>query len=330
MHQSMVKMNLRAHLSNSGIEEELRRIIAHIADSAKYIATIMGEANRKMTGTQNGYGETQMELDVLADDILKRRLEYETSFGISEFASEEQDEIKLLSKNGARYSVTVDPLDGSSLIDVNLAVGTIVGIHEGKILSGTGRDTLAAAMYIVYGPLTTLVYSAKNGTHEFVLDPTGNFVQSKENLRLKEKGSLYSPGGLRSEWTANHAAFIDDLEKQGYKLRYSGGMVPDVNQIISKGGGLFTYPALKDAAHGKLRLLFEEQPLALIIEQAGGLATNGFEDILDIVPQALEQRAPFYIGSRKEVLLAKEWLSRVDVPTWPHSVGIGSGVALHA
>jgi fructose-1,6-bisphosphatase I len=289
----------------------------------------MGEVNRKLAGTQNNFGEEQMELDVLADDILKRRLEYETSFGVSEFASEEQDAIRLLSKNGARYSVTVDPLDGSSLIDVNLAVGTIVGIHEGKILNGrSGRESLAAAMYIIYGPLTTLVYTAKNGTHEFVLDPTGNFVLSRENLRLKEKGSLYSPGGLRSDWLPNHAAFIDCLEAQGYKLRYSGGMAPDVNQVISKGGGLFTYPALKSAASGKLRLLLEEQPLALIAEEAGGMATDGFNDILDIVPQELEHRAPFYIGSRKEILLAKEYLSRVEAPVWPNLTGLG-GVPLH-
>ncbi|MCZ6677358.1 MAG: fructose-1,6-bisphosphatase [Candidatus Poribacteria bacterium] len=311
MNKNMVKINLRAHLSNHGVEEKLRRIIAHVADSAKYISLIMREANRKLAGTQNSFGEDQLELDVLADDILKQRLEYETSFGIGEFASEEQDTIKLLSTNGERYSVTVDPLDGSSLVDVNLAVGTFIGIHEGKILSGKpGRETLAAAMYVVYGPLTTLVYTARNGTHEFVLDPTGNFVLSQENLTLKDSGSIYSPGGLRSEWLPKHAAFIDYLEAEGYKLRYSGGLVPDANQIISKGGGIFTYPALTSARAGKLRLLFEEQPLALIVEGAGGLATNGVNDILDLVPEALEQRSPFYMGSRIEVQMARRYLTK--------------------
>ena len=310
MNENMVKINLRAHLSNNKVEVELRRVIAHIADSAKYISLIMGEANRKLAGTKNTFGEEQLELDVLADNILKQRLEDETSFGIGEFASEEQDTLKVLSSNGERYSVTVDPLDGSSLVDVNLAVGTIVGLHEGTLLnSKPGRETLAAAMYIIYGPLTTLVYTAKKGVHEFVLDPTGNFVLSEENLRLGEDGNIYSPGGQRSEWLPNHAVFIDSLEASGYKLRYSGGLVPDVNHIIAKGGGLFTYPALTSAEDGKLRLLFEEQPFALVAEEAGGLATNGFENILDVVPEKLGQRSPFYIGSKREVQMAGKYLA---------------------
>jgi fructose-1,6-bisphosphatase I len=310
MTRKMVKENLRAHLSNHRVEDVLRKIIAHIADSAKYIAFYMEDESRRLVGRQNAYGEHVLALDEYANVILKNRLEKETSFGIRQFASEELDTIKMLGKGEERYSVTVDPLDGSSLVDSNLAVGTIVGIHAGKLLGRrSGRKSLAAAMYIIYGPLTTLVYTVGDGAHEFVLDKAGNFVLSQENLRMKRRGAIYGPGGLKSEWLANHAAFIKYLEQDGYKLRYSGALVPDVNQIIIKQGGVFCYPALKSQKEGKLRLLFEEQPLAMIAEACGGLATDGQRDTLDIVPCAFDQRAPFYFGSRREIEMAHKFLA---------------------
>lgn len=305
-----ININLRAHLSNNGVEEKLRRLIAHLADSAKYIAFRMGEANRKMATTKNLSGEQQLELDILSDDMLLGRLQQETSFGVDEFASEEQDHVKEIKTHGGRYSVAVDPLDGSSLVDVNLSVGTIIGIHDGPVLSGkSGRESMVAAMYIVYGPLTTLIYTARQGVHEFVLDPAGNFVLAHDNIVLKEKGSIYSPGGLKKAWIPEHREFIDHLEQSGYKLRYSGGFVPDINQILIKGGGLFSYPKLQDAPNGKLRLLFECQPMALIMEEAGGRATDGETDLLDLIPDSVDQRTPIYVGSRAEVAGAKSYLS---------------------
>lgn len=303
------RRNLRTHLSNNHVEEMLRRLMAHLADSARYIALTMQLVRRTYAGQKNVHDEAQMKLDVVADAILKKRLEQETAFDIRQFASEEQDEILILKNDGGPYSVTVDPLDGSSLIDVNLAVGTIVGIYKGKILSGrSARRNLVAAMCIVYGPLTTLLYTAGKGTHEFVLDPTGNFVLSNEGLKLRASGEIYAPGGLAREWFPAHAAFIDELERQGYKLRYSGGLVPDFSQILLKKGGIFVYPALRDAPKGKMRLLFEALPLALLIEQAGGRATDGVGDILDIVPQDIRDRTPLYIGSRSEVALARKYI----------------------
>lgn len=310
------KINLRAHLSAMGVDEILRRVIAHLADSAKYIAYRMGEANRKLAGSMNVYGEEQLELDVMSDEILMERLNQETSFGIQEFASEEQDTIRALNTTGGLYSVVVDPLDGSSLVDVNLAVGTIVGIHEGPILSGRpGKESLVAAMYILYGPLTTLVYTSIDdsresvGVHEFVMDPTGNFVLAEERIQMKKRGAIYSPGGLKRKWSPEHAAYIEALEKDSYKLRYSGGLVPDANHILMKRGGVFTYPALTDEPEGKLRLLTELQPMAMIFTEAGGGATTGAENILDIVLTAHDQRAPCYIGSKEEVARANEFIS---------------------
>jgi fructose-1,6-bisphosphatase I len=302
-------MNLGEHLLKRRVEEELSLIINHLADSSKYIALMMRESNRKFAGTVNKSGDKQLELDILADEMLMQRLRSDTSFNIQEFASEEQDKIIEISNGNGKYSVSVDPLDGSSLVDVNLAVGTIMGIYKGQLLEfDNPRDNLTAAMYVQYGPLTTLVYSTGKGTHEFVLDPSGNFILNNECIQLKESGKIYSPGGLRKDWLPGHTKFIDKLEEEGYKLRYSGGLVPDINQILLKGNGIFTYPALKNAENGKLRLLFELQPMGFLVEQAGGKATNGLEDILDIAPTEIDQRSPIYIGTKYEVELAKSYL----------------------
>jgi fructose-1,6-bisphosphatase I len=204
--------------------------------------------------------------------------------------------------------VTADPLDGSSLVDTNLAIGTIIGIHKESILD-SGRNTMVAALYITYGPLITMIYSAGKGAHEFVLNREGEYVLSEENIKLKEKGSIFSPGGLRRDWTEEHLKFVEKLESDGYKLRYSGGFVPDINQVLIKKGGLFTYPALKKSPKGKLRLLFELQPMAFIMEQAGGLAIDGNQDILSVKVENVNQLSPIYIGSSYEVQLAKQMLS---------------------
>jgi fructose-1,6-bisphosphatase I len=164
-------------------------------------------------------------------------------------------------------------------------------------------------MYITYGPLITMVYSAGKGTHEFVLNREGEYALSEEDIHLKESGDIYSLGGLRRDWTPEHLKYVEFLETEGYKLRYSGGFVPDINQILIKRGGIFTYPALKKSPRGKLRLLFELQPMAFIIEQAGGKATDGKEDILSIRVEDLNQRSAIYIGSRFEVEKAREFLT---------------------
>ncbi len=304
--------NLRTHLSNNQVEHELRRLMDNLAGSAKYINSRIRKSARGLAGSVNSYGEDQAKLDVMADGILEERLQYETSFQIRELASEERDHIVKGKSGSGRYSVTFDPLDGSSLIDVNLSIGTIVGIHDGSLLDGkSARESLVAAMYMVYGPETTLVYSAGQGIHEFVLNPEGDWVLSRERVLMKESGSIYSPGALKAEWTSEHARFIEYLETNGYKLRYSGALVADTNQILMKGGGIFSYPGTAKKPEGKLRLLFELQPLAMILEQAGGVATDGRTAILDKIPQAIDERSPIYLGSKKEVELAGEYLKQL-------------------
>jgi fructose-1,6-bisphosphatase I len=299
-------VDLRRHMWKAGVEIELRRLIWQIAVMGKYISAKIHESNRKLAGFKNIFDEDQLSLDRSADDILKNQLEY--SGFVREYASEEQDSVVQIGKGDEKYYITADPLDGSSLVDTNLSIGTIIGIHRESMLA-EGRKTLAAAMYITYGPLITMVYSAGKGTHEFVLNREGEYVLSEEDIILKERGDIYSLGGLRKEWTPEHLKYVEFLEKEGYKLRYSGGFVPDINQVLIKRGGIFTYPALRKSPKGKLRLLFELQPMAFIIEQAGGMATNGKQDILSITVGDLNQRCPIYIGSRFEVEKAKEFLA---------------------
>ena len=302
-------IDLRRHMWKSGVEMELRRLIWQIAVIGKYISAKMQESNRKLAGFKNirifRYGEEQQTMDRSADEILKNQLQY--SGFVRAYVSEEHDSVIQIGKGEEKYFITADPLAGSSLEDTNLTIGTIIGIHRESILD-EGRKTLAAAMYIMYGPLITMVYSAGKGTHEFVLNREGEYVLSEENITLKERGDIYSPGGLRKDCTTEHLKYLEFLEKEGYKLRYSGGFVPDINQVLIKRGGIFTYPALiRESPQGKLRLLYELQPMAFIIEQAGGMATDGKQDILAIKVENLNQRCPIYIGSRFEVEKAREF-----------------------
>lgn len=301
-------VDLRRHMWMAGVEMELRRLIWQIAVTGKYISAKIHESNRKLAGFQNIYGEEQLALDRGADEIMKNQLQF--SGFVREYASEEQDSIIPIGRGSEKYFVTADPLDGSSLVDSNLAIGTIIGIHRESVF-GAGRDSMVAALYITYGPLMTMVYSAGKGSHEFVLNREGEYVLSQENITFNEKGSIYSPGGLRKDCTPEHLKFLEYLESEGYKLRYSGGFVPDINQILIKKGGIFTYPALKKEPNGKLRLLFELQPMAFIVEQAGGMATNGYGNILSLAVTELGQRSPIYIGSQREVQTAGEFFKRL-------------------
>ncbi|MAG60763.1 fructose-bisphosphatase class I [archaeon] len=312
-----VGIRLRTHQSaNVGeppeerVEHQLRRLMACVADVTIDISEDLREVMRGYNGTQNTFGESQIKLDVLADHRLMKHLEQETSFQVRQLASEESDEIKTLSTGDGRYSVTFDPLDGSSVVDANFSVGTIVGFYEGDLLDGKpGRESLAGAMYVLYGPATTLVYAVPGeGAHEFVLR-NGRFILEKEHLQMQEQGKIYGPGANVNKWLPEHREFIKDIQRQGHRLRYSGALVADANHIFSKGGGIFAYPVLTDAPRSKLRLLFELQPLALIAEEMGGAATDGITPILDLVPKKLEERSPIYIGSRREVELAKEYLT---------------------
>ncbi len=304
------QIDLRRHLRENYVEENLIHLISEIAEASKYIIHSISTGDLGVAGTSNLYGEQQLALDVLADRILRKRLDH--SRVVANMMSEEMDEIIPVSPDcGGKYSVAFDPLDGSSLVDVNLAVGTIVSIFQGCDLLQPGRKQVAA-LYILYGPRTTLVYSVGKGVHEFGMNMLREYTLLQENITIKPQGDLYSPGGQRNLYTPGVEAFISKLEQRGVKLRYSGGFVPDINQVLLKGEGIFFYPHLQGKPEGKLRVLFELNPMAFLIEQAGGAASDGRQPILDLQPQQIHERSPVFIGCKKDVALAEELIRQLE------------------
>jgi len=300
------QIDLRRHLRERGTCDNLTHLICEIAEASKYVINAVRTGDLGVAGTSNLYGEEQLALDVLSDRIMRKRLIQ--SGVVCNIASEEMEEIYEAKANaGGLYSVAYDPLDGSSLVDVNLAVGTIVGIYSGCDLLQPGRNQVAA-MYILYGPRVSLVYTVGDGVHEFTMNHLMEYTLTRENVQMQQEGNIYAPGGLRNKYNEGDEAFIRHLEAKGCKLRYSGGFVPDINQILMKGKGIFMYPALNGSPNGKLRVLFELNPMAFLLEHAGGAATNGSIPILDIKPEALDQRAPIYIGCKADVAKAMEFL----------------------
>jgi fructose-1,6-bisphosphatase I len=301
------QIDLRAHLREQNISDNLVHLLCEIAEASKYVINAVRTGDLGVAGTSNLYGEEQLALDVLSDRIMRKRLIH--SGVVCNIASEEMEEIYQVTSNPqGMFSVAYDPLDGSSLVDVNLAVGTIVGIYQGCDLLQPGRK-MVGAMYILYGPRVSLVYSIGKGVYEFTMNQLMEYTLTREDIQMNPSGDIYAPGGLRKKYTEENERFLRYLEDKGSKLRYSGGFVPDINQVLMKGKGIFMYPALTDSPNGKLRLLFELNPMAYLIEQAGGAATNGKTSILDIMPEAVDQRAPIYIGCREDVEKASEFLN---------------------
>jgi fructose-1,6-bisphosphatase I len=302
---SKFQIDLRRHLRELEEDRDLTRLICEIADASKYIVNSIRTGDLGVAGTSNLYGEKQLALDVLSDRILRKRLLH--SGVVANVASEETSDIITISTENCegKYSVAYDPLDGSSLVDVNLAVGTIVSIYKGRDLMQPGRNQVAA-MYILYGPRTTLVYSTGNGVYEFAMNQLMEYTLERENIRIQPRGTIYSPGGQRNKYTPGTEKFVRFLEENGAKLRYSGGFVPDINQILMKGTGVFLYPHLQGNPRGKLRLLYELNPMAFLIEQAGGAASTGRERILDIQPKRIDDCAPVFIGCKEDVAQAEE------------------------
>lgn len=309
---------------------ELSRLLRDIAIAAKIVnrevnkaglVDILGEAN--ITNVQ---GEAVKKLDVFADEQFISAL---SSGGeCCAIASEEQEEVVIIdnavSKN-AKYVVAIDPLDGSSNIDVNVSIGTIFSIYRRTSLSGPGKveDFLQAgteqiaAGYVIYGSSTMLVYTTGHGVNGFTLDPSiGEFCLSHPNMKIPRSGSMYSinqgnfvhfPDGVKEY--IKYCQQEDAATKRPYSLRYIGSLVADFHRNLIK-GGVFIYPTTSSSPKGKLRLLYECNPLAWIAEQAGGKSTDGQRRILDIHPTAIHQRSPLFIGSAEMVERAEEFIRK--------------------
>ncbi len=305
------------------------------------LADILGEV-----GETNVQGEDVQKLDAYANDHFVRALS--DNCHVSAIASEENENLIQTDPDDrnrpGKYAVALDPLDGSSNIDVNVSIGTIWSIHR-RVTEGArgepadvlqpGSEQLAAG-YVLYGSSTMLVYTVGRGVHGFTLDPSiGEFMLSHPSLRMPKRGAIYSVNeGNASYWAAGTRAWTEALKSadnpagQPYSLRYIGSLVADFHRTLFK-GGIFAYPLdhrnPKDP-RGKLRLLYEVAPMALIAENAGGRATDGRERILGLTPSELHERVPLFIGSEEDVLFAESFQGN-DVAGATNAMGTASEAA---
>jgi fructose-1,6-bisphosphatase I len=272
------------------------------------------------TGETNVQGETVKKLDEIANETFVRILQ---QGGVAcALASEEMEKPVIISRQGRHspYMVLFDPLDGSSNTDVNMPLGSIFSIVaapkseqspvESDLLQ-KGTEQVAAG-YLLFGPSTMLVFTTGQGVHGFTLDPSvGEYLLSHEAIKIPARGKVYAINeGNYHKWPAGTRQYIDSLKKQDkstgrpYSGRYSGCLVADVHRMLL-GGGIYLYPGEIEKPEGKLRLLYEANPMALVVEQAGGRASTGLKRILDVEPKKLHQRVPLIIGSRDDVAEAE-------------------------
>ena len=289
------------YLHQQGVNDHLITIVRAIARAGKHIAHVINKGDTDKVDTQNPSGEQQLALDVLSDQIF---CEHVSATGlISRIVSEErEDEVVVLDEQG-EYCLAFDPLDGSSLLDSNLSVGSIFGIWRGNGFIGrTGRE-LKAAGYILYGPRTLLVIATRQGVWQFAENSWGEFVYDKASLHLAVNGKVFAPGNLRAIIdNPGYASFVDQISKIPLTLRYSGGMVPDIHTLLTKGGGIFSYPGGSIYPQGKLRMLYELLPFAYLAETAGGVAlTQDGTPVLDVEITDIHQRGSILVGSKQLV-----------------------------
>ncbi len=300
-------VTLSQHLKESGVDNDLRRLINSFAYLSLDAQHRFPKYLRGTLGSRNKYGEAVAKLDewvngYFCDELVKTGL-------VSKIYSEElRQPLKVNSK--LPFVVTLDPLDGSSNIVSNNAFGTIVGVYR-KDLPQTGEN-LVAAFYKLFGPVNTLVYTVGKGTHEFVkhYDGTGaaQFYLLAENLKAPEPGEVFGIGGDPLEWNPKFLRYVKDLfKKEKMKVRYSGTFVADFSQILHR-GGIFAYPPTKKSPDGKLRLTYEAKPMSFLWEQAGGASFDGKGSLLTVKNKDVDARTPLYLGSKKLIAKLKKAL----------------------
>ena len=313
--------------ASPGATGEFSLLMAQISVAVKTIAHEIMRAGivdiLGATGEINVQGEMTQKLDQIANDAFLEAFEYGQL--VSELVSEELEQPEPIVGNAekGKYVIFVDPLDGSSNIDVNVTIGSIFSVHRRppnvqgeelkKALHIPGSQQVAAG-YALYGPSTLLIYTTGHGVNCFTLDPRiREFICTHENIRIPKRGNIYSINeGRRNEWLPPTRGYVDYVQqsdkatKRPYSGRYVGSLVADFHRTLIK-GGIFLYPADPKNKDGKLRLMYECAPMAMIMEQAGGRASNGTQRILDLVPTALHQRTPFLVGSEEDVKLAESF-----------------------
>ncbi|MBD1869777.1 class 1 fructose-bisphosphatase [Cyanobacteria bacterium FACHB-471] len=309
--------------SFSSEAQDLSALMTRVALAAKLIARRLTRAGLVedalgFTGRVNVQGESVKKMDVYANQVFISV--FEQSGLVCRLASEEMEKPYYIPENCpvGRYTLLYDPIDGSSNVDINLNVGAIFAIRrqEGEDLDEMAQDLLQdgrgqiAAGYVLFGPSTMLVYSIGKGVHAFTLDPSlGEFILSSEDIRIPEHGPVYSVNeGNFWQWDESIRDYIRYVHRhEGYTARYGGALVGDFHRILFQ-GGVFLYPGTVKKPEGKLRLLYESAPLAFLVEQAGGRASTGTQDILDVIPKQLHDRTPLFIGSKEDVALVESFI----------------------
>jgi fructose-1,6-bisphosphatase I len=282
------------------------------------LVNIIGQA-----GTQNVHGEAVKKLDLFADDVIFKAMDHGGHLCV--MGSEEHEDILKIpdAYPKGRYVLLFDPLDGSSNIDANVSIGTIFSIYRRVTQSGDGtiEDCIQpgykqlAAGYVVYGSSTMLVYTTGDGVHGFTLDPSiGEFLLSHENIKIPKRGKIYSVNEGNYRWwdagMKKYVKYLQEEEKETnrpYSARYIGSLVADVHRTMLY-GGIFCYPGDSRSPNGKLRLMYEGNPIAFLMEQAGGRAIDGRQRILDVVPTKLHQKTPVFVGSDDDVTICEKFL----------------------
>ena len=275
----------------------MKDIIESIKKSTIEIKKIIELGDTSKSDEQNSTGDTQLKLDIKSDIVIENNFKQLSC--VKQIVSEEQEHIIDINKDG-EYLIAYDPLDGSSLVDVNLAVGSIYGIFKNDF---TG-DNIVASVYVVFGPRVEMVVCDGETVKLYRMqNEEFNFIKE---ITMNEKGDLKSPGSTQQCWYDHHKDMVTQMFQDDYKLTYSGGMVPDLHHILLRGGGLFSYPGASDKPKGKLRQLFEVFPFAHIFETAGGGAIDGEFRVLDIPTLHIHDTSPCFFGSNSEIARVKE------------------------
>ena len=269
----------------------MQEIIKAIEEASIKIKHLIETGDTGKSQSENSTGDTQLKLDIQSDEIIEEIFSKLSS--VKAIVSEEQDSIKNINATG-EYLIAYDPLNGSSLVDVNLSVGSIYGIYKNEF----NAKNIIASVYVVFGPRVEMVITTNDVKMYRLLNGEFKFIQ---NIKLNEKGKLNAPGSTQNCWAPFHKKLIDDIFNDGYRLRYSGGMVPDLHQILLKGGGLFSYPGTTDRPKGKLRQLFEVFPFALAFEKAGGGAIDGQKRVLEVATTHIHDTTACFFGSNVEI-----------------------------
>ncbi|MEA3553293.1 MAG: class 1 fructose-bisphosphatase [Campylobacterota bacterium] len=270
----------------------MQDIIESIKKSTIEIKKIIELGDTSKSDEQNSTGDTQLKLDIKSDIVIENNFKLLSS--VKQIVSEEQEHIIDINKDG-EYLIAYDPLDGSSLVDVNLAVGSIYGIFKNDF---TG-DNIVASVYVVFGPRVEMVVCDGETVKLYRMQNEDfNFIKE---ITMNEKGDLKSPGSTQQCWYDHHKEMVNSMFEDNYTLTYSGGMVPDLHHILLRGGGLFSYPGASDKPKGKLRQLFEVFPFAHIFETAGGGAIDGEYRVLDIPTLHIHDTSPCFFGSNYEL-----------------------------